>query len=73
MKNLKLPTNSENLNCSESENLNYVSDFKKQFNKKIASLTKEQRIEFYCRLNKQAEILAQKYGLGTLKIGGDAE
>jgi len=65
MKDLKIPTS--------SENLNYVSEFKKQFNNKIANLTKEQRIELYCRLNDQAEILAQKYGLGTLKIGGDAE
>lgn len=55
-----------------SENLNYNSDFKEKFNKKFESLTKEQRIEFLCQLQKEADLLAKKYGLSTLKIGGNA-
>lgn len=55
-----------------SEKLDYTSDFKKQFNKEIANLTEKERLELYYQINKHAELLAKKYGLSTLKIGGNA-
>ena len=57
---------------NEKDNLNFYSDFKEQFNVIYKNLTKEKQLEFLCYLQKQSDEIAEKYGLSTLKIGGNA-